>query len=378
MGSVDIRKIKRFFTDYYYNKYPEPQYGPTQKTKGKKIAVVGSGPSGLTAAYFLAKKGYYVKIFEAEKELGGMLKSAIPTFRLPNEIVDRDIKNVLALGVDYEVNRKIKSTDELLASGFDSVYLSIGTHKARSMNIPGDNLKGVFSCLNFLKSFNEGEKFDFAGKTVVVCGGGNVAMDTARAAVRMGAARVIISYRRSRTEMPAYDFEIEEAESEGVRINYLTSPVQFIGEEGQVKKVRFKNLKLGKPDESGRRSPEFIEGSEHEIEVDYVIQSIGLSPDTQGLNKELDLNEDGTIKVDSKTLRTSRPGVFAGGDVVTGPSSIIEAIGQGKRAAFYIDRYLEGENMDADYDVRLPAVLHKDVLSRVHINATPTNREKRT
>lgn len=375
-GSVDIRKIKRFFTDYYYNKYPEPQYGQTQKTKGKKIAVVGSGPSGLTAAYFLAKKGYDVKIFEAEKELGGMLKSAIPTFRLPNDIVERDIKNILALGVEYEINRKILSADELLVSGFDAVYLSIGTHKARSLNVPGDNLKGVYSCLNFLKAFNEGEKFDFAGKTVVVCGGGNVAMDTARAAVRMEAARVIISYRRSRTEIPAYDFEVEEAESEGIRINYLTSPVEFIGEEGRVKKVRCKNLKLGKPDESGRRSPEFIEGSEHEIDVDYVIQSIGLSPDTQGLNKEMDLNEDGTIKVDSRTLQTSRPGVFAGGDVVSGPSSIIEAIGQGKRAAFYIDRYLEGEKMDADYDVRLPAVLHKDVLSRVHINTSPRNGKK--
>lgn len=375
-GSVDIRKIKRFFTDYYYNKYPEPQYGKIQKTKEKKIAVVGSGPSGLTAAYFLAKKGYDVKIFEAGGELGGMLKSAIPTFRLPNDVVDRDIKNILALGVDYEVNRKVNSINELLVSGFDSVYLSIGTHKARSMNIPGDNLKGIFSCLDFLQAFNKGEKYDFAGKTVVVCGGGNVAMDAARAAVRMGSARVIISYRRSHDEIPAYEFEIEEAESEGVILNYLTSPIQFFGEEGHVKKARFKRLKLGNRDESGRRSPQFIDGSEYEIDVDYVIQSIGLSPDTQGLNKEMDLNEDGTIKVDSKTLQTSRPGVFAGGDVVTGPSSIIEAIGQGRRAAFYIDRYLEGLDMDADYDVRLPAVSHKDVLSRANIKPVPRNGKK--
>ena len=150
-GAVDIRKIKRFFTDYYYEKDQEPQCGPTEKTKGKKIAVVGSGPSGLTAAYFLAQKGYDVKIFEAEDELGGMLKFAIPTFRLPNSVVDRDIKNVLALGVDYEVNHRIESVDELLADGFDSVFLSVGTHKAKTMHVPGDDLKGVYCCLDFLK-----------------------------------------------------------------------------------------------------------------------------------------------------------------------------------------------------------------------------------
>jgi heterodisulfide reductase subunit A len=235
-GSVDIRKIKRFFTDYYYDKYPEPQYGPPEMKRDKSIAVVGSGPSGLTAAYFLARKGYKVKIFEAEKELGGMLKYAIPTFRLPNSIVDRDIRNVLALGVDYELNKKIDDIQDLLKQGFDAVYLSIGTQRPKMMNIPGDDLEGVYCCLDFLKAFNRGEKFDFEGKTVAICGGGNVAMDTARAALRMGAKKVMVSYRRSRQEIPAFDFEIEEAEAEGVEINYLVSPVKFIGENGRLKR----------------------------------------------------------------------------------------------------------------------------------------------
>ena len=376
-GSVDIRKIKRFFSEYYYNKYKEPQYGPVEKTRNKKIAVVGSGPSGLTAAYFLAKKGYEVKIFEAEDELGGMLKFAIPTFRLPNSIVDRDIKNVLALGVDYEVNRRIENINELFEEGFHAIYLSIGTQKAKIMHIPGIDLKGVYSCVDFLKAFNKGEKFDFEGKTVAVCGGGNVAMDTARAAIRMGAEKVIISYRRSRQEIPAFDFEIEEAEEEGVEINYLTSPVEFIGENGQVKKAICQKLRLGEPDESGRRSPVFIEGSKHEVKVDYVIQSIGLNPDTLGFKEEIELNENETIQVDPKTFQTSRPEVFAGGDVVTGPSSIIEAIGQGKRASFYIDRFLEGENMNVEFDTKLPAIQQEEVLNRAHINSIPRNDKKR-
>lgn len=372
-GSVDIRKIKRFFTDYYYNKYPEPQYGPPEITKDKKIAVVGSGPSGLTAAYFLAKKGFTVKIFEAEDELGGMLKFAIPTFRLPNSVVDRDIKNVLALGVEYEVNRKIESVDELIREGYQAVYLSIGTHKARMMNIPGDDLEGIYCCLDFLKAFNRGEKFDFEGKIVAICGGGNVAMDTARAALRMGAKKVMVSYRRSRQEIPAFDFEIEEAEAEGVEINYLKSPVEFIGKNGHVSKVLCKNLKLGEPDESGRRRPVFIEGSENEIIVDYVIQSIGLSPNASDFKEDITLDESGAIQVNSKTLQTSRPEIFAGGDVVTGPSSIIEAIGQGKRAAFYIEKYLEGEEMDVEFEKRLPAVSHEEVLSRDNNHFVPRN-----
>lgn len=375
-GSVDIRKIKRFFTDYYYGKYPEPQYGPPEKTRDERIAVVGSGPSGLTAAYFLAKKGYIVKIFESESELGGMLKFAIPNFRLPNSIVDRDIKNVLALGVDYEVNRKVNHIEDILDEGFDAIYLSIGTHKAKMMNIPGDDLEGVYCCLDFLKAFNRGEKFDFEGKTVAICGGGNVAMDTARAALRMGAKKVMVSYRRSRQEIPAFDFEIEEAEVEGVEINYLVSPVKFIGKNGRIKKVLCRKLKLGEPDESGRRRPVFIEGSDREIEVDVVIQSIGLSPNTSEFKDEIALNENGAIKVNPQTLQTSRPNIFAGGDVVMGPSSIIEAIGQGKQAALYIEKYIEGENLDEDFDKRLPAISHEEVLNRHNNHFIPRNGKK--
>jgi heterodisulfide reductase subunit A-like polyferredoxin len=379
-SEVSIRKIKRFFTDYYYKKYPEPEYGPVEKIINKKVAIIGSGPAGLTAAYFLAKKGYKVKIFEAASELGGMLKITIPLFRLPKNIVDRDIKNVTALGVEYETSKTIDKLKNLKDDGFDAVFVSVGTHEARRFKIKGSDLDGIIGCLDFLRDVNLGRKIDMKGKTVMICGGGNTAIDTARAAIRFEAKKVMIVYRRSRKEMPSFDWEIEEAEKEGVEFQFLKNPVEFIGKDGKLTKAVCIKMKLGEPDESGRRRPEPVEGSEHEINVDIVIESIGLYPTTSQFKEELKVNQDGTIVINNKTLQTSIPYIFAGGDAATGPSTIIDAVGQGKRGAFYIDRFLKGEELDGiDFDIRLPAVNKEEVIKRnEHINAkSPVNEKER-
>ncbi len=362
-GTVDIRKIKRFFSDQYYAKHPEPEYGAVEQTMNKSVAVIGGGPAGLTAAFFLAKKGYKVKIFEAKKELGGMLKYGIPSFRLPNNIVDRDIKNITALGVEVETNNKVENVLDLKNKGFNAVFVSVGTHETRKFNFEGSDLQGTWDCLDFLQRANSGEKINFAGKNVAIFGGGNVGIDTARVAIRLKAKKVTVIYRRSRQEMPAFDFEIKEAEEEGVEFQFLTNPVKFIGENGNIKQAVCVKMKLGKPDESGRRRPVVIKGSEHKISVDAAIMSIGLMPSTSPYKGELELNSDGTIKVNNETLQSSKGFVFAGGDVATGASTIIEAVGQGKRASFFIDRYLQGQSLEnTDYGYHLAVVDKESIL----------------
>ncbi len=364
-GALPIRRIKRFVADYYYSRHPEPEYGPPEEKKDKKIAIIGSGPAGLSAAYFLAKKGYQVTIFEAEEEPGGMLIYALPSFRLPKDAVRRDIKNITALGVKIETNRRIESLRELREKGFHAVFVATGTWQPRRMGIEGEELQGVVDSIDFLKQVNKGKPFDLKGKTVIVVGGGNVAIDSARVAIRLGAKKVIVQYRRSEKEMPAFPWEVKEAEEEGVEFQYLKSPVRFIGEDGKIKEVESIRMKLGEPDESGRRRPIPIKGSEERIRADFVVLAIGLKPSTSPFKDELELNRNGTIKVDEETLQTSIPYVFAGGDVVTGPSMIVMAMGQGKRAAFYIDRFLEGKDLkDAEFEHKLPKVSQQEVLKR--------------
>jgi len=363
-GPVPIRAIKRFMVDRYYQNHPEPEYGPPEKRGDKKVAVVGSGPGGLSAAYHLTRKGYQVTIFESEATAGGMLRYGIPAYRLPKDIVDRDIKNITALGVDILTEKPVNSLDSLKSQGFDAVFLAVGTMEGYKMSIQGEDLEGVTDCMSFLKQASFSKGIDLKGKTVMVIGGGNAAIDPARVALRLGAAKVIIQYRRSRTEMPAHDWEVDAALEEGVELQVLKNPKRFIGQDGRLKAVKSLTMKLGEPDESGRRRPIPVEGSEQTIPVDMVILAIGLKPSTSPFAKELELNRNGTIQVNEETLETSMASVFAGGDAVTGPSMIVSAIGQGKRAAFYIDRFLRGESLTGiTFDERLPVTDKAEVLT---------------
>jgi len=355
--AVDIRKIKRYFADYYYEKYPEAPAVEIKNKSGKKIAVIGSGPAGLTAAYHLALKGHTVKIFEAAPQAGGMLKLALPEYRAPKDVVDRDVQNVTVLGVEIECNRKIEDLTELKKQGFDLIFVSVGTHKTVEMGVEGSDLKGLVSCLDFLRESNIGKKENLTGKKVMIVGGGNTAIDAARTSMRLGAEKVTVVYRRSRAEMPCFAPEIKEAEEEGVEILLLRNPVKLIGEKGELKKVQLIKMKLEDPDESGRRKSVPIPHSEYLEEVDYMIEAIGLKAETSFFAKDIELNKNGTIRVNEKTLQTSKTYIFAGGDTVTGATTLIEAAGQGKKAAFYMDKYLSNLTME-EYESgdKLPAV----------------------
>jgi len=369
---VDIRKIKRYFSDWYYEKYPQAPAVEIKEKTGKKVAVIGSGPAGITAAYHLALKGHTVTIFEAAPAAGGMLRLALPEYRAPKDVVDRDLQNITVLGVDIEVNKKITDLKSLHDQGFDAVFVGIGTHKAMASGTEGSDLKGVVDCLTFLREANIGRRENLTGKKVMVIGGGNTAIDAARTSLRLGAEKVIVVYRRSRDEMPCFAPEIAEAEEEGVEIRVLRNPVRYIGENGQLTQIRLTKMQLGEKDASGRRSAEPIAGSEYTEEVDYVIEAIGLRADTTAFVGQLDLNRNGTIRTDARTLQTSVESIFAGGDAVTGSTTLIEAAGQGKKAAFYMDKWLRGLNMD-DFEEgdKLPAIDKNIVLNKFNGEKRP-------
>jgi heterodisulfide reductase subunit A len=361
-GTLHIRAIKRFMADHYYANHPEPEYGRPQVLLDKRVAVVGSGPGGLNLAYHLARKGYLVKIFEAEPEPGGQLRFGIPSYRLPKSVVDRDIKNVTALGVEIETGVRVESLKGLKEQGFDAVFLATGSLEPKKLGVPGEDLEGVVCCFDFLKEVNGGKRLDLTGKTVVLFGGGNACLDPARIALRSNARRVVVAYRRSRAEMPAFPAEVTAAEEEGVELSFLTNPTKFIGENGTLKEVVCQKMKLGEPDASGRRKPVPIKGSEFKIRADMAVVAIGNAPTTSIFKDELELYPDGTVKADPETLQTSLPYVFAGGDAVLGPSSIIQAMGQGRRAAFHIDRMLQRLPLDVPFGDPLEVADKRDIL----------------
>ena len=364
-GTLPIRRLKRFAADLHYAATEGPGV-EVPATNGKRVAVVGSGPAGLTAAWQLARRGYGVKIFEAAPVAGGFLRLAIPAYRLPAEVVEQDISNVTAIGVEIATNSPITDLDALRRDGFDAVLVATGTALSTSLNVPGEKLDGVLSGLSFLRATRLGSGADLAGKRVVVVGGGNVAMDTARTAVRLGAAETTVAYRRGREEMPAHKAEVDDAEHDGVRFTFQVAPVEVVGDAlGKVAGLRCQRMALGKPDASGRRRPEPIKGSEFVVPCDTVLVAIGMAPEGAAFGSGLAVNADGTLVADRRTLQTAIPDVFAAGDVTTGASDITRSVGQGRRAAHMIDRWLLGEALDGfEMDDLLPPADKPSVLAR--------------
>lgn len=350
---VGIGRLERFIADYERNKGLKPP--KKSKSTGKKVAVVGAGPAGLTCAGDLARMGHSVTVYEALHAPGGVLMYGIPEFRLPKAIVHAEVDNIKKLGVEinYDVVVGKTITMEELLEAFDAVFIGTGAGLPRWLNIPGENLDGVYSANEFLTRVNMMKAYDFphhctpckVGGIAATFGAGNVAMDCARTSLRMGAKKSYIIYRRSEKEMPARNEEIEHAKEEGVIFELLTNPVEFIGDEkGKIKAVKCIRMKLGEPDESGRRRPIPIKDSEFTINIDTALVAIGQSPNPlipQSF-KKLEIERWGNIKTDEDG-QTSVPGVFAGGDIATGAATVILAMGAGKRAARSIDKYLKSK-----------------------------------
>ncbi len=351
---VAIGRLERFIADYDYEHKvaPPPEIAAA---KGKRVAAVGAGPAGLTAAGDLARMGYDVTLYEAFHDTGGVLRYGIPEFRLPKEILDAEVDYIRSLGVKVECNMvigKSYTVEELLGElAFDAVFIGTGAGLPRWMKVPGENLIGVYSANEWLTRINLMKACDFpeydtpivAGTNVAVIGGGNTAMDAVRTARRMGAERAAIYYRRTEHEMPARVEEYHHACEEGVAFRFLVAPVRILGnDEGWVRGMELIEMELGEPDESGRRRPVPQEGSEFEVECDMVVIAVGTYPNpiVPETTPELELTRWGTIKADEETGMTSLAGVFAGGDIVTGGATVISAMGAGKRAARGIDAYL--------------------------------------
>ncbi|HHU62856.1 MAG TPA: NADPH-dependent glutamate synthase [Clostridiales bacterium] len=355
--SVAIGRLERFAADYYMANKPKsgnPKNPVKQKGNAPKVAVVGGGPAGLTAAADLAKCGYKVTVFEALHRMGGVLVYGIPEFRLPKRLVKQEIDALKDLGVEFMPNVVIGKTitiDELLKQGYQAVFIGTGAGLPKFMNIPGENLNGVYSANEYLTRVNLMGAYDFPksdtpiirGGKVAVVGGGNVAMDAARCALRLGAEKVYIVYRRSEGEMPARKEEVQHAKEEGIIFKVLTNPVEILGKDGWVTGIKCIRTKLGQQDESGRGRPIPIEGSEFVLDVDVVIMAIGTDPNPliAKTTSGIDVQPWGGIIVDQETGQTSRKGVYAGGDAVTGAATVIQAMGAGKKAARAIDKYLK-------------------------------------
>jgi len=346
---VAIRDLKRLAADQFDPRQIEiARPAPRQE----RAAIIGSGPAGLSAAYHLARKGVLSTIYEALPQAGGMLRVGIPAHRLPRDILDQEIEVITNLGVEIKTNTPLGpdlSVDDLFDHGFSAVYLALGAHKGFDLGIPGEKSRGVRQGVDFLREANLTGTAE-VGKNVAIIGGGNVAIDVARSAVRLGATEVSIIYRRTRAEMPAWEEEIAAAEAEGVNVSYLAAPQEILAEDGRVVGLRCIRMKLTEPDSSGRKRPVPIPGSEYDIDVDQLIPAIGQRPDLSGLEEMtgLDFSRWGTVEVDAVSYATGRPGVFAGGDLQTGPWIAIGAIAAGREAAESIIRYLDGKDLTAN------------------------------
>ncbi len=365
-GPVPIRLLKRFAADRHYATGAGPGIA-AEAANGKSVAIIGSGPAGLTAAWQLARKGYRVRIVEKRSAPGGFLRHAIPEYRLPHEVVEADIANLTALGVEIACDTAVTDLEALKAQGYDAVVLATGTQLAAAMGIPGEDAEGVVSGLDFLNRVANDQAPDLTGKKVVIVGGGNVAMDAARVSLRLGAAEARVAYRRGRDEMPAHHVEAADADAEGAVFELLVTPTRVVTDaSGKVVGLALQKMRLGEPDASGRRSPEPIPGSEYTIAADLVVSTIGMGPDAEPYGSLVGVAGGSRVKVDAKTLQTEQPWLFAAGDVATGATDITRAIGAGRRAAHMVDAWLNDRPLDGftALDDRLPVIDHKTVLAR--------------
>jgi NADPH-dependent glutamate synthase beta subunit-like oxidoreductase len=346
--SIAIEYLKRFLADV--DLASDAQYLPAIKDqKDASVAIVGAGPAGLTAAYYLAIEGYGVTIFEKLPVAGGMMAVGIPEYRLPRNVLQAEIDVIKKLGVEIKLNVEIGKdlSFEDMKKDFKAVFISVGCHQAVKLGIPGeDELDGVVDCITFLREINLGNPPGDRGRLVVL-GGGNAAIDSARVAKRLGYDPVAILYRRTREEMPASPWEVEEAIEEGIDLEFLTAPVRIVGGSGKVTGLECVRMAMGEPDESGRRKPSPIAGSEFTVQADVIVVAIGQRSELSflGNGHGVNISSKNTIEVDPLTAATNIPGIFAGGDVASGPKIVVEAVAFGKRAAISIDRYLKGQDI---------------------------------
>lgn len=357
---IAIQYLKRFAIDWALKNNGIIEPPEILEEKDLKVAIIGSGPAGLVCAFDLRLKGYKVTVFEKHPVIGGMLAVGIPEYRLPKALMNMEIDMMKKMGIEFRLNSEFGvdfDLETLLEQKYKAVFLAIGAHKGINMEIPGENLDGVISGVEFLRKVNLGIK-QYVGKHVAVIGGGNTAIDAARTAIRLGADRVTILYRRSKMEMPASPEEIKDAEDEGIHIAYLTAPIEVIGKNGRVTALKCIRMQLGEPDFSGRRRPIPVPGSEYTVEFDQVIVAISQTPDLSSIVSEskykINVSRWGTIEVNSDTLQTNIPFIFAGGDVVLGPSTVISAMGMGRRAAESIDKFLNNEPL-INFKTHIPA-----------------------
>ena len=348
-----FRQLKRYMADHEIKNPWMPTRAADEGPKIEKVAVIGAGPAGLTAALRLAQWGYRVTVYEAAPVAGGWMALGIPEYWLPRDVLNEEIDSIRRAGVDIALNTALGrdfALDELLDEmGYQAVILAIGAHSSRRLGVPGEDLVGVIHGTTFLKSVALGKPPDIEGQRVAVIGGGNSAVDAARTALRLGASEVTLVYRRTRADMPAQDLEVQEAEEEGVRLEFLTTPTAVLGET-KATGLKLQPQELGEFDRSGRRRPMPIEGAGYVIDVDIVIPAIGQMPDLSCLNGDIpEVNRNHTFKVGRK-LETSRPGVFAAGDAVLGPATVIEAVAQGNEVALAVDEYLRDGDAQSKED----------------------------
>jgi len=338
---ICIKFLKRFAADHDNGLWK--QNSKKAPATGKRVAIVGAGPAGLTAAFYLAKLGHSVTVFEALAEPGGMMRVGIPAYRLPREILAAEIKEIENAGAEIKTGVRIEALDELFQQGYNAIFLGIGAHKGTKAGVKGEDLPGVMDGVDFLRHVSLGEKVEI-GKRIAVIGGGNAAIDCARTAPRIGAKEITMVYRRTRAEMPAAPEEIEEAIHEGVKIIFLAAPNEIRLKKNGPLELECIRMELGEPDASGRRRPVPVTGSEFTLEFDNIISSIGQASDIP-TKFEVEIGRGNVIKTNTSTLETSREGVFAGGDIVSGPASVIQAIAHGRQAAISIDKYLGGSGL---------------------------------